>query len=433
MKNLSAFLTIFLFSTGLFAQTFVQHYYKELPGVGTWSQAQAIMLTQDNNLFIAGPTNHFVNNNGSMYYIKADTAGNVFQTTFADGQYTDICPTPRRLMEDVNNNFLMLGEYGNLRIPYFTRLSSNGTPLSTHTNGGEYSFQGASDMMPMQDDGFLVSAGYLIWQFGKVLTFEKLDTDGNLIWDTILTYPTTSSPQIRGYFARMASIDDSTLVITGSRNYAPGTNEDLDMFLMKIRFWNDSVEILEFNIIEKPNTNEHGYDILTLPNNEGYIICGDGQNDGNPNYTDGIITRIDMAGNVVWKKTYSRAPNTQSSFIRVRLDNNGELIVLARTSDATDDVTLLKYSLSGEQLEVAFFDRNVQNETAFDMAIGPDNKIYVSAGNLYFGSDVKSLLLCVGNGSPTPTPSVPVSNWALIIGIFLIAVFMVIKYRKRLA
>ena len=427
MKTLSAFLTIFLFSTGLFAQTFVQHYYKVLPGLGTHSQAQAIILTQDNNLFIAGPNNSS-SASGNMFYMKTDTAGNVIQTTFSDTQFNDTYQTACRLMEDANNDFLMMGEYSYYHKTYFTRLSSAGVPLSTHVNGAQYGFQGGSDMVPMQDAGFLVASGCHIWQFGDALALRKLDTDGNFIWDTILTYPTASS-KISGNFARMASIDDSTVVITGTRN----SSGDLDMFLMKIRFWNDSVKILQFKIIEKPGTNEHGYDVLALPNNQGYIVCGDGANDNNNNYFDGIITRLDMAGNVVWKQIYTRAVNSDNRFMRVRLDNNGDIIVLARTNGGSDDVTLLKYSLNGVQLEVAFFDLNLQNETAFDMAIGPDNKIYVSAGTLYFGNEVKSLLLCVGNGTPAPSPTVPVSNWALIMGILMITIFMVVIYRKRRA
>jgi hypothetical protein len=432
MKTLSAFLTIFLFSTGLFAQTFVQHYYKVLPGLGTKSQAQAIILTQDNNLFIAGPNNSS-SASGNMYYIKTDTAGNVIQTTFSDAQFNDTYQTACRLMEDANSDFLMMGEYSYYHKTYFTRLSSAGAPLSTHVIGGQNTFQGGSDMVPMQDAGFLVASGFEVYNVDRALALRKLDTDGNFIWDTILTYPTPSSPKIYGNFDRMASIDDSTVVITGTRDYTSGSLQDLDMFLMKIRFWNDSVKILQFKIIEKPGTNEHGYDVLALPNNQGYIVCGDGANDNNNNYFDGIITRLDMAGNVVWKKTYTRAVNSYNRFMRVRLDNNGDIIVLARTNGGSDDVTLLKYSLNGVQLEVAFFDLNLQNETAFDMAIGPDNKIYVSAGTLYFGDEVKSLLLCVGNGTPASSPTVPVSDWALIMGILLIAVFMVVIYRKRRA
>jgi hypothetical protein len=34
---------------------------------------------------------------------------------------------------------------------------------------------------------------------------------------------------------------------------------------------------------------------------------------------------------------------------------------------------------------------------------------------------------------PPPPPPVPVSNWAIILGIFLIAVFMVFRFRRRMA
>ena len=431
MKTHLSFLTIFFFSTGLFAQTFVQHYYKVLPGLGTHSAAHAILLTQDNNLFIAGPSST-ISGPASMFYIKTDTAGNVLQTTFSDSQFDNTDQTASRLLEDANNNFRMIGNYSYYSQTYFTKLSSTGQPLSTHVNGGWADYQGGADMVPMQDNGFLVSANYDDYAGGDhALALRKLDGDGNFIWDTTLAYPTPSD-RVYGFCARMSSIDDSTVAITGTRDYAYGGAQNLDMFLMKIRFWNDSVKILSLNIIEKTGTNEHGYDVKTLPNNQGYIVCGDGQNDDNTSYWHGIITRIDIAGNVVWKKTYSRSVNSDNRFVRVVLDNNGDIIVLARTNGGSEDVTLMKYSLDGNLLEVAFFDVQQRNEIAYDMTIGPDNKIYVSAG-IFSLTAPKALLLCVGNGTATSSPSVPLSNWALIIGILLIAVFMVVKYRRRLA
>ena len=52
--------------------------------------------------------------------------------------------------------------------------------------------------------------------------------------------------------------------------------------------------------------------------------------------------------------------------------------------------------------------------------------VFAGAANFIIFDDVTF-------GSTDPGPPVPVSNWAIILGIFLIAVFMVFRFRKRLA
>jgi hypothetical protein len=47
---------------------------------------------------------------------------------------------------------------------------------------------------------------------------------------------------------------------------------------------------------------------------------------------------------------------------------------------------------------------------------------------------VENLIMKINDGgAPPPPPGVPVSNWALIFGVFLISLFMVVRYRRSLA
>lgn|GEM_PF-6444323 len=403
MKTITIFFAVFFFSTGLFAQKFIQEWYIELPGLDYYSQATAILSTQNDHLLIAGPN---VSATGSMFFMNTDTAGNVMWMTSSEEQYNNTAQLANRLIEDRDNNFVMVGNYASET--YFTKLSPEGNVMSAHVSGTQYGYQAGYDVVQTADSGYLVSARNEIYGTGISLALRKLDSTGQFIWDTTLVHPGDSTP-IVGNFARMDKIDDSTFVITGKRNYAPGSGEDLDVLLAKIRVWDDSVKMLALTIFEKEGTNEQGSDIRILPDNQGYIICGTGENEDVTNYTDGIIMRTDTAGNLVWKKSYTRALYSNTVFLRVLLDDEENLLVLAQTSAASGDVSLLKYSLDGDLLQKQHFDYLGLNETAYDMAISQNGKIFISAGTWSLGA-TSSLLLKVKDICPVTTPDAALAD-----------------------
>jgi len=65
MKTLISFFAMLFFSTGLFAQKFIQEWYVQIPAITTEGEATAIMTTPDNKLLIAGSANTSYSN-GSM-------------------------------------------------------------------------------------------------------------------------------------------------------------------------------------------------------------------------------------------------------------------------------------------------------------------------------------------------------------------------------
>jgi len=408
MKTIVSFFAILLFSTGLFAQKFIQEWYVQLPGLAS-AQATAIMTTSNDQLFMAGYSN--TNSSlGSMFFMKTDTAGNVIRTTFSEEQFSDTYQLANRLMEDIDNNYVMIGRYSYHNSTYFTKLSPDGNVISTHINGSQWGYQGGHDVLQTVDSGYLVSAQHETYGMGMCTALRKLDASGNFVWDTTFVFPEDSTP-IVGNFARMAKIDDSTFVVTGMRDYVPGSLEDLDVLMAKIRVWDDSVKVLKLKIFQQDGTKEQGYDIKVLSDNEGYIICGYGPNENNPGATVGLIMRTDTAGNLVWKKTYTRDLYSNTSFIRILLDKDENILVLARTQAGSSDATLLKYSLDGELLQKEHFDYGV-NETVYDFTIDQDGKIFVAAGTSGFGNR-DALLLKVKDICPVSTPEAALNDTIL--------------------
>ena len=92
---------------------------------------------------------------------------------------------------------------------------------------------------------------------------------------------------------------------------------------------------------------------MTTSNNQTLIA---GYSNINSSVGSVFFMKTDTAGNLVWKETYSRQPYSNTSFIRMLQDKDENILVLARTSAGSNDVSLLKYSLDGECLQTEHFD-----------------------------------------------------------------------------
>ena len=414
MKTLVIFCATLLFSSGLFAQKFIEEWNRDYPIYENYGGINSIFPTTDGNLLTAGGC--VINNVGTMFFMKTDTAGNPIWTTYAEEQFNSHSQFANRIIQDNEGNYVIIGTYnpGFSWNTYFTKLSPDGTILSTHVNGGEHDYQGGHDIVQTMDSGYLVSAQKYEYSYGGMcFAVRKLDSDGSFLWDTTFVHPEDST-SILGNFGRMAKINDTTFVLTGDCDYAAGSFEDFDIIQAKIRVYKDSVQMLRLSIYELDGANERGYDILILPNDVGFIMCGEGDNENNPGAKVGVIMRTDTAGNQIWKKTYTRALNSNTSFIRVLLDDDENILVMARTSAGSNDVTLLKYSTDGELLQKKHFD-NGWNETAYSMALDQDRKIYLGEWHTSY-SGVSTAMYKVKDICPLITPEAALADSILIPG-----------------
>jgi hypothetical protein len=376
MKTITILFFYLVVSTTVFSQQFIKEWWKPIPGITAHSEAKAIMITDDNKLIIAGPI-HKTWEFGNMFYVKTDTACNVIWVSYAEEQYDQWYQRPYRLMMDADGNINMIGTYPVVYYQgtYFTKLNSSGQLLNATLNGGQNDYVGGYDIEQTADGGYLVAAQLDDYFVGLCFALRKLNSDGQFVWEDAIE--DTCGNHLEGAFYGMDKVNDSTFVLAGKRDFISGSFEDLDIIFAKIKVNNDSIEYLKF-INYAGEYNDRGTDILTLPDDNGYIICGTGQNPNSTSFTVGIIMKIDTAGNILWRKTYSRSLTSNNDFIKIHLNADNDIIVLAQTNGGSLDVTLLKYSLDGELLQKTHFN-NGGNEPVYDFEIGPDGAIYVLA------------------------------------------------------
>ncbi|MCF6172152.1 MAG: T9SS type A sorting domain-containing protein [Bacteroidales bacterium] len=413
MKTLVTLLACILSVSTLFAQKFIREFYIELPGLGNYAQATAILSTEDGNLLIAGPSNSS-SSIGTMFYMKTDTSGNVLWTTFAEEQFNSTAQYASKLLEDKDNNYVMAGRYGPYEgNTYFTKISPGGQIIKTTVSNGENGYESGYDAEQTADGGYLVAAQKSTYGTGISMALRKLDASGGFKWDTSFVQPDDS--YLKGRFLGMDKINDSTFVLTGQREYTPGSAEDLDVLLAKVQLSGDTAFLMKLKIFQEDGSKESGHDILILPDDQGYIICGTGPDPSFPDYTDGIIMRTDTAGNLIWKKSYTRALNSNTTFLKILRDGDDNILALAQTQAGSSDASLLKYSPEGELLQKTHFDFGL-NETAYDLAINPEGKIFISVGTLYFSDHPLALLLKVKDVCPLITPEAVLDNTTPDIG-----------------
>ncbi len=402
MKTIYTLLTIFIFSTNLFAQKFIQEWYKPLEGTGERKWGAAILTTPDDNFYIAGKGQK--PGYGLFYYSKIDSAGQEIFTTFAEEQYNDANSGINRIIIDQQNRFITIGTFEYFsRKTFFTQLTDAGEILNITMQSAEQGYQGGNDIVQTPDSGYLVASYLYDYYVGLCFALRKLDNTGNFIWDTAFVDP--DGNHMEGQFRGMESINDSTYVLAGFRDYDIGSAVNSDMVFAKVQLRNDTAHLTKFIIYQKDGTNEHANDILILPNNQGYIMCGQAPNPNSLTTLIGNIVRTDTAGNVIWDKTYARISNGITDFIRIHLDKDTNILVLAQTGSGSQDASLLKYSLDGDLLQKKHFDYGT-NEFATDFAVSKEGKIYITT----WGPSYATLLLKVKDICPVISPEVSIDD-----------------------
>jgi len=400
MKKIFTIILLTIFSLSLFAQKFVKEWEIPLEGMfGERTGLSVITTTADNNLFIAGLGTR--TGYGNLYFMKLDTTGEEIFTTFAEEQYNSYRNVSHVIIDN-QNNFAVIGYYDYHRKTYFTQLSEDGEILNTTISGEQYGYQDGYDIEQTIDSNYIVSTSLNDYYSHYCLALRILDKTGDFLWDT--AFLDTSHELIKGSFAGMAKINDSTFVLTGYRAYYVTTGEESDMIFAKVQLSNDIVHMLNLKVYQKEGSSESGKDILILPNEQGYIISGDAPNNNEPSNRAGTLTRIDIDGNIVWERAYARSSYGITSFSRIHLDSDTNIIVLAMTGGGSSDATLLKYSLSGDLLHKKHFDDG-GNETPSDFVITASGKIYVT---IWSGNS--SMLLKVKDICPLTDPIASIND-----------------------
>ena len=274
---------------------------------------------------------------------------------------------------DKDGNFVMVGWQSANAITYFNKLSPQGDFLAATIHGAQFGYGPGYGVVQTLDNGFFIASMYRDYNKGDLVALKKVDNSGNNEWQTNF---------FEGRSSAIKKKSDLEYYMTGYKDYEKGSAVISDIFLMKLDVNGDSVWS---KIYKKDGSNEFANDLLILPDNSGILICGTVPSIANASYTRGYLLKTDMDGNVLWEKYYYRGTGN-TSFLKMRMNPKGDVVVLASTSYGSSDLTLLKYNSNDDQLQIKHFDF-LKNEYYGALAINEKGEIFVTGS-----TDVCSLL-----------------------------------------
>ena len=340
-----------------YAQKFDLDSYKTYPELGSYALGKSILLTADDSIVIAGEAA-----NNHIFILKTDKNGDKSWNIFEDPVYAN-SQTINDMMLDKDGNYIMVGYQNTLT--YFNKVSPQGKFLATTIIDPQFRYGTGFGVTQTLDAGFFIAIVNRDYNKGDLVALTKVDNSGVLEWGKTF---------FGGETRAIRKKSNTEYYMTGYRDYYKGSDIDGDVFLMKLNINGDSVWT---KIFVKEGTDEFGNDLLILPDNAGFLICGTEPDSLNTNYTQGFLLKTDINGNLKWKTSYTRVSPSSTSFLKMQMDPHGDIIVMAMTNGGSSDLTLLKYNLNGNRLQEEHFDFNL-NENYGDLVINDNGEIFVA-------------------------------------------------------
>jgi hypothetical protein len=277
---------------------------KALGGSG-YDRAWALINTIDGGFAIAGQTTSndgdlssipSLNNNGRVWLIKLDNAGNIeWQKTFAfDGAKDDVgysiaqssdggyIIAGRTLSIDNNADICVVNVNSTGNVNWTKTIGSSG-------GGGDVAFGVTTSMA---NDGYVVT-GYL---GAYNLMAEKLDNDGTVVWQKIFAGSTSG-----GIMGRAILSTNQGYIITGQTSSKNGdiiaSKGDIDMFILRLDLSGSKISTNGVNVLGGKNS-DAGKAVITATD-AGYIAVGNtssnnGDVSGNHGGSDMWVVKFDF-------------------------------------------------------------------------------------------------------------------------------------------
>jgi putative intracellular protease/amidase len=303
-----------------------------------WEYAYSVSETPDGGYVITGYTTSIGSGSRDVYLIKTDADGNEIWSRAFGGPDLDVGTS---VDDTLDGGYIVAGyteSYGAGKNDiYLVKVDADGNEVWSKTFGGPEAEMGMS-VRATNDGGYIVSGS--TGSFGlsnRNVYVVKTNESGVEVWSNNYGVIEGAVPYDVGNTIRETS--DGGYIIAGSNTASDtlGVGELMNIFLVKLDEQGDEVWTTKAG---RSSFYDYGNDVYEDIDG-GYVVVGatKSRSDNNEVY----LVKIDVDGNVLWKKSFGDYGSDWGSAISVTAD--GDYVIVGHTSSfgaGSFDVWLVK-------------------------------------------------------------------------------------------
>jgi uncharacterized delta-60 repeat protein len=289
----------------LFAISFAKIY-----GGGDDDAASSIYETPDGGYIVAGFTNSFGAGDGDILVIKLNSTGNIqWAKTFNAGLWDCVFS----FQQTNDGGYIMAGSTypDNMSDFLIIKLTSQWDVQWAKTFGGIYD-DWVCSIEQTNDGGYIIIGETYSFGGGDgAILIIKLNSQGDVVWAK------TYSGGVYEYAPSIEQTNDGGYIVVGE-TYSFGAGEG-DVLVIKLDSQGEIEWIKTFGGIY-----DDGAHFIYQTNDGGYIIAGSTNSFG-AGYSDFLIIKLNLQGEIEWVKTFGGSESDWA--FRIEQTNDGGYIV----------------------------------------------------------------------------------------------------------
>ena len=265
-----------------------------------WDWGTSVIRTPDNGFLIAGSTDSYGSGKNTLYLVKSDSTGKEMWSKIFGGAGEDNAEA----MALTNDNNVIIGGVtssfsGNYDL-YLLKVSLNGD-LIWEKSLGSTDFEWGTDIAVLSD-GYAI-CGYMITPStggdGGDFVILRTDLGGNTLWSKTFSRPDREWPYA------MTATSDGGFLLAGLIH--PDGVNNVDIFLIKT----DDTGGVVWEEAYGGSGDERAF-AVTETSDGGYVVAGSTRSFSFANLEQAYVVKVDAGGTMIWDEYFGDGGNLQA-------------------------------------------------------------------------------------------------------------------------
>jgi hypothetical protein len=334
-------------ASGVVLNTWVRYYGENQENTGI-----DILQAQEGGYYILGGTSQDKNQQGGIYLMKVDEAGEILWQKTYGGKGFDVGLAASQTMD---GGIVIAGQTASFSKgdmdAYLIRVDKDGVELWSKAYGSPKD-EMATSVFQTEDGGYVLvgnsvdsdlfvadpgAAGYGGLAGLSNIYVVKTDSEGNLLWSQVYE---SEKNMISG---GLPTFDDGILVLATIMYYP---QEDNDIYLMKLD--NNGSELWSRVWDQEALA---GYDFTST--SDGYYLISGAYEKGDGTPADLLLMKVDAEGHEIWMQKFGRPNLYEFGKSVIETSDGGYLVAGSSTASlhsGTSEIILVKVDKNGELL-----------------------------------------------------------------------------------